>query len=101
MIGQSVHLASLLMIHQIDDTPEHHAAIQRDLKQERFENVMRFLLAQFNKWKWKGLHLGRSNPMYQCMLGLTQLEICRKEPEVLGGHQVENELATWPCHEDG
>ncbi|KAK4828882.1 hypothetical protein QYF61_001440 [Mycteria americana] len=50
----------------VADMPEGHTAIQRDLN--RLEEWANRNVMQFNK-KSKVLHLGRSNPMHQYMLG--------------------------------
>jgi len=52
--------------------PEGRAAIQRDLN--RLEKWADRNLVKFNKDKCKVLHVGRNNPMYQSMLGVTKLE---------------------------
>ena len=56
----------------VADAPEGHAAIQRDL--DRLEKWADRNLMQYNKGKYKVLHLGRNNPRHQYMLGATQLE---------------------------
>lgn len=51
----------------VTETPEDPAAIQRDLgKWEKWanRNVMKF-----NKEKYEMLHLGRNNPLHQCVMG--------------------------------
>jgi len=49
--------------------------------------------------KCKVLHLGRKNPMHQCLLGATQLErsFVRKGPMGLGGYQVEHQSGMCSC----
>jgi len=56
----------------VANTPEGHAAIQRDLN--RLEKWTDRNLIPFNKGKCKVTHLGRNNPMHQNMLGASQLE---------------------------
>ena len=60
--------------------PEGCAAIQRDL--DRLKKWADRNLMKFNKGKCKVLHLGRNNPMHQCMLGATQLESSCKEKDL-------------------
>ncbi|KAK4832489.1 hypothetical protein QYF61_023536 [Mycteria americana] len=54
------------------DTPEGHAAIQRDL--DRLEKWGDRNLMKFNNRKCKVLHFGGNNPRCQHMLGITQLK---------------------------
>ncbi|PKU44837.1 rna-directed dna polymerase from mobile element jockey-like [Limosa lapponica baueri] len=56
---------------EVADMPGSCAALDRDL--DRLEKRSNSKL-KFNKEKCRVLNLGRSNPMYQCMLGATQLE---------------------------
>lgn len=52
---------------EVPETPEGRAAIQRDtgkLEKRANRNVMKF-----NKEKYEVLHLGRNNPLHQCMMG--------------------------------
>lgn len=49
------------------ETPKSRAAIQRDfgkLKKWANRNVMKF-----NKEKYEVLHLGKNDPLHQCMMG--------------------------------
>ena len=56
----------------VTDTPEGHAAIQRDLN--RLEKWTDSNLMQFNKGNCKVLHVGRNNPRHRYMLGADRLE---------------------------
>ena len=56
------------------------ADIQRDL--DRPEKWAEGNLMKFNKGKGKVLHLQRSNPRHQCMLGAKQLESSFAEKEL-------------------
>ncbi|KAK4832897.1 LOW QUALITY PROTEIN: hypothetical protein QYF61_026447 [Mycteria americana] len=61
------------------DTPEGHAAIQRDLN--RLEKWAGRNLMKFNK-KCKALHLGRNDPRHQHRLGANQLESSLAEKDL-------------------
>jgi len=53
----------------VADTPEGHAAIQRDL--DRLEKWADRNLIKFHKGKYQVLHLRSNNPMHQYTLGST------------------------------
>ncbi|GAB0175891.1 mitochondrial enolase superfamily member 1 [Grus japonensis] len=62
------------------DTPEGHAAIQRNL--DRLEKWVKRNLMKFNKEKCRVLYLGRNNPMHQYMLRATQMENSSTEKDL-------------------
>ena len=72
----------------VADKPEGRAVIQRDLN--GLEKWADGNLMKFNKGKCKILHLGRTNPMPQYMLGGTQLEssLAEKHLGVLGNTKL-------------
>lgn len=61
------------------DTPEGCVAIQRDLG--RLEKWADGNITKFNKRKCKVLHLGRSSPRHQYMLGGARLKRCFAEQD--------------------
>jgi len=77
------------------------AAIQR--VPDRLEIWADRNLMNFNQGKYKVLCLGRKNAMHQHTLGATQLEssLTENDLEGSGGHLVDNELAIYPCSEEG
>ena len=74
----------------VADTPEGHAANQRDL--DRLWKWADRNLLKFNKGKCKVLHLGRNNPRDQYMLGATQMESGLTEKDL--GILVDTKLNT-------
>jgi len=61
----------------VADTPEGHAAIQRDLG--RLEKWANRSLVPVKEGNCKVLSLGRNNPRHQSRLGAAQLESSRAE----------------------
>ncbi|PKU44190.1 reverse hypothetical protein [Limosa lapponica baueri] len=64
----------------VADTPEGHAAIQRDL--DRLESWARKNLMRFNREKCKVLHLGKKNVRHQYRLGVDLLEPSSEEKDL-------------------
>ena len=62
------------------DTPEGQAAAQRVL--DRLEKWADRKLMKFNKGNCKVLHLGKNNPVYQHVLGATQLQSSSTEKDL-------------------
>lgn len=88
MTGQS-KFADDTTLRGAADTPEGHAAIQRDL--DRLEKGAMRILMKSNKEKCKVLYLGRNNPRHQYMLGS---RLAEKELEVLVGTKYNSSQQT-------
>ncbi|PKU44523.1 rna-directed dna polymerase from mobile element jockey-like [Limosa lapponica baueri] len=80
-------------------TPEACAAIQRDLK--RLEKGADRNLMQFNKEKYKVLHLRRNETLAPLWGHPAGKQLGRKGPWGSGGHEVEHEAAVCPCGKEG
>ncbi|GAB0188701.1 follistatin-related protein 5 [Grus japonensis] len=100
MMGQSCafsRFADYTELEGVADTPGDHVAIQKEF--DRLEKWTSRNLMKLNKEKCKVLHLGKSNPMHQYMLGATQVEGTLAEKNLGGpsGHKIEHDLAMCPC----
>jgi len=75
----SSKLADDTKMGQLPDDPECCAVTQRDLN--RLEKCMDWNHMKVSKKKFKVLHLGRNNPMYQCILGVVSWKaVWQKKP---------------------